>query len=233
MKTPLHTLALLLAGAAVANAQHGHMAGGPPGKLTVAVGSSTASPGQVVQIPITLSGANGLGALELVLTYDPAVLEAKSAERGSLLGSNSLVEHYSDASGRLAVTLVSQDGVGSDGPVIVAHLLVKGQAGHKSALRLENVRAWDGKSHLDFLVTTTGGEFTVGSGWPWWWIAVAIIAVLLLLVLLSKATRRTRPTTSAAANREPVAEFRCPKCGQPYNRGATFCSNCGQKLTSG
>ena len=69
--------------------------------------------------------------------------------------------------------------------MVKAHFLVKGQSGQKSALRLENVRAWDGKTHLDFFVTTANGEFTVGGdGWPWWMLAVAAAVVVLLLILL-------------------------------------------------
>jgi hypothetical protein len=156
------------------------------------VGSVTTRANQEVDIPITLAGATNLGALELVLTYDPAILEAKSAERGALLGSNALVEYYANPSGRLAVTLVSQDGVTGDGPVVNARFLVKGQAGQKSALRLENVRAWDGKTHLDFLITTSAGEFTVAGGWPWWLIALAIVLALVLLLLIVVVFRRRR-----------------------------------------
>jgi hypothetical protein len=190
------SLALLLLTAGLATAQHDHpLPSSPPGKLTLAVDSKEASPKQEIDIPITVKGANNLGALELVLTYDPAILEAKSADRGALL-SNSLLEYYANESGRLAVTLVSQDGVTGDGVVATAHFLVKGQAGQKCALRLENVRAWDGKTHLDFLVTTTAGEFTVkGFPLPWWLIAAIGAAVLLLLVLLLllRMTRRPSP----------------------------------------
>jgi hypothetical protein len=223
---------LLLAGTGLASAEQGRPSS-PPGKLTVAVGSTTASAGHEAEIPISLTGAANLGALELVLTYDPAILEAKSAERGALLSSNSLIEDYNNPSGRLALTMISQDGVNGDGPVLMAHFLVKGQAGQTSPLRLENVRAWGGKTRLDFLVTTTAGEFTVGSGWPWWWFAIAVGAILLLL-LLRKFARRTGPVIPAAASQSApkAAEFRCPKCGQPYQRGSVFCSSCGQKLIS-
>ncbi len=239
LKALFRGLVLLLAASRLASAQPSPTASAPPGKLTVAVGSTTASSSQEVEIPVTLAAAKNLGALELVLTYDPAVLEAKSADRGALLSSNSLVEYFVNPNGRLAVTLVSQDGVTGDGAVVAAHFLVKGQAGQKSALGLENVRAWEGKTRLDFLVSTTAGEFTVGGGWPWWWVAVVVGAVLLLLLLL-KFARRTRaptppalPTPAAAARKEPPPlKPRCPKCGQPIDRGSAFCNHCGQKLTA-
>ncbi len=206
MKTLLCSLALLFAAAELASAEQGHPAGGPPGKLTVAVGNTTGSAGGEADVPISITGAASLSALELVVTYDPAILEAKSAERGALLSSNSLVENYNNPSGRLAVTMVSQDGVNGDGPVLVAHFLVKGKAGQKSPLRLENVRAWGGKTRLDFLVSATAGEFTVGSGWPWWWVAIAVAVVLLLLLLMRKATKRgAGPTATAGAPQSRAA----------------------------
>ena len=232
-------LVLLLAGVEVATAQHNHSLGNPPGKLTVAVGNITAAAGKEIDVPITITGGKNLGALELVLTYDPAILEAKSAERGSLT-SNASMEYFvnppddkagANPSGRMGVALASQDAVDGDGQAVVTHFVVKGQAGQKSALRLESVRAFDG-NHLDFLVTTTAGEFTVGGGWPWWWIAVAVGAVLLLLMLLKVSRRRPAQSSLPPPQRMPPAMIlRCPKCGQPIDRGSAFCNHCGQKLS--
>jgi hypothetical protein len=188
--TQIATLLALIA-AGLAAAQHGHAGGGPPGKLAVGPANATAVAGQEVDVPITVKGAAGLGALELVLTYDPAVLEARSAERGELVSTNSLVEYYADPSGRLAVALVSQDPVNGDGPVVKAHFVVKGQSGQKCPLRLENLRAWDGKTHLDFLVTAEMAEFTVGGfEWPWWLIPALVAAGVFLMVLLLGLRRR-------------------------------------------
>lgn len=198
MRTPLPAVFLLLAGVGLASAQHDHPSSGSPGKLKLSVGNASALPNQEVDLPIAITGATNLGALELVLTYDPAILEARSADRGTLLSSNSLVEYYINPSGRLAVTLVSQDGVSGDGPVATAHFLVKGKTGQKSPLRMENVRAWDGKTHLDFLVTTEPGEFTVGGGgWPPWWIAAAVAAAVVVLLLVLLGLRRRGPVAAS------------------------------------
>ncbi len=233
MRALICSLVLLAAGVGLGRAQHGHPTGGSPGKLTVGVGSATGAPGQEVDIPVTLTEANNLGALELVLTYDPAVLEAKSAERGSLLGGNALVEYYANPSGRLAVTLVCQDAVTGDGAVVRAHFLVKGGQGQKSALQLESVRAWDGKTHLDFLVTTAAGEFTVAGSWPWWWIAGGVGTVVLMLLLVLAAARRTRPAAAAASQREPEAgRSPCPRCRKLVEHGVAFCPHCGHKMAT-
>ena len=217
-------LIVLLMTWSVAAAQHAHAASGPAGKLNVTVGSVSGPAGGQVEIPISLTGATGLGAFEFVLTYDPAVLEPKSAEKGKLLGGNALLENYPDPSGRLAVTLVCQNPLSGDGTAVIAKFTVKGQNGQKCALKLENVRAWDAKSHLDFLVTTTSGEFTVGSTgftWPWWgWIAVAAVMVLLLILLFGRKKRVGKSSETVY----------CSKCGTPLSFGSSFCTKCGIKI---
>jgi hypothetical protein len=71
--------------------------------------------------------------------------------------------------------------------------LVKGQPGQKSPRKLDNVRAWDGKTHLDFLVAAEAGEFTVASGgWPWWLIALLALLAIVILLFLIKARGRAR-----------------------------------------
>jgi hypothetical protein len=209
----------------IASAQHAHSASGPAGKLNATVGSVSGQTGSSVDAPISLSGAAGLGALEFVLTYDPAVLEPMSAEKGAILSGNALIEHYPDPSGRLAVTLVCQNALSGDGVAVIAKFTVKGQNGQKCPLKLENVRAWDAKSHLDFLVTTTAGEFTVGSGalnvsWLWW-IAAAVAAVVLLLLFQIGRGRQSAKSSGTQY---------CSKCGATLNLGAVFCSKCGNQV---
>lgn len=66
-----------------------------------------------------------MGAFEFVLTYDPAVLDPKTVEKGTLLGGSALLENYSDPSGRFAVTLVCQNPVSGDGAAVIAKFTVK------------------------------------------------------------------------------------------------------------
>lgn len=43
-------------------------------------------------VPIVITGADGIVAMHVEITYDPAVLQWDSLENGDLLSSNSLVE---------------------------------------------------------------------------------------------------------------------------------------------
>lgn len=155
--------------------------------VTLSAGTLEAASESEVDIPITVQGATGIGAVEMVLIYDAAILEAKSVDKGALLTGNSLLEFNSEQAGRLGIALVTIDQVKGDGVLLNAHFLVRGKAGQKSALRLENARAWEGENRLDVLVKTEAGEFTVSSGFPWWLLAlVALILVILAIVIIRR-----------------------------------------------
>lgn len=176
-------------------AHQGHApASTPPPPLTLRVESVQGAAGQEIDVPIMVKGASGIGPMEMVLSYDPAVLEAKEqncAKKGPLL-ANCLIESRSDKSGKMAILWATNQAINGDGTLVVAHFTVRGQAGQKTPLTLQKVRAWSwGHPHLDALVTTEAGEFTVaGAGWPSWVIAVAVVVALVVLLLILAAFRR-------------------------------------------
>jgi Cohesin domain len=157
----------------------------------IGAGSVQGAPAQEVEVPIALKGAADLGALELALRYDPAVLEFKAVEAGPLLKGVPVLESKAAEPGRLVLVLASLNSAEGDGGVIKVHFLVRGQVGQKSPLTVEDARAWEGKTNLEMLVTPEPGEFTVVSApLPWLWILLAAGGVLLLLVLVIVASRR-------------------------------------------
>jgi hypothetical protein len=207
IKRPLRRMLLgawaaLLGWSSVGLSQHDHgeMAAKPPPPLTVSVGSATGSPGQEIDIPINVKGASGIGPMEMVLTYDPAVLAAQSdkcAKLGPLL-TNCLLESGANGSGKMAILWATNDSLSGDGTLVLAHFVVLGHEGEKSALALQKVRAW-GKQppHLDALVTTEAGEFTVArAGWPPSYFAIMAAVVLLLLLLIIFGRKRNRTETA-------------------------------------
>jgi peptide/nickel transport system substrate-binding protein len=117
--------------------------------------------GEEVSIPITVKDAKRIGAMQLVLTYDESVLEAKSVEKDDLLETNVLMESNLDKPGSIAVAFTAIDGIDGDGPLLKVNFLVRGQDGQKSALTLQSVEAWEVGTLLDVLVSTESGEFTV------------------------------------------------------------------------
>lgn len=113
-----------------------------------------------VEVPVYLSGANNIGSLEFVLVYEPTVLEIANVEPGPL-ARNALVEFGARTSGRLWAGLIDTNGLHGDGPVAIVTFNVIGQQSSSSALRLENVLAYNASSLLDVLTEASAGNFVV------------------------------------------------------------------------
>ena len=111
-------------------------------------------------MPVYLAGANNVGSLEFVLVYEPAVLKIANVEPGPM-ARNALVEFGARTSGRLWAGLIDTDGLHGDGPVAIVSFDVVGQQPTSSALRLENVLAYDATSLLDILTEASAGTFVV------------------------------------------------------------------------
>jgi peptide/nickel transport system substrate-binding protein len=140
----------------------------PPGTLaaygapiTVSVGNMQAMSGEEVSIPIMVKDAKGIGAIQLVLTYDQSVLEAKSVDKGNLLEGNVLMESNIDKQGRIAVALTTLDGIKGDGTLLAANFLVRGNTGQSSTLKLESVEAWEVNTLVNIIVNAESGKFVV------------------------------------------------------------------------
>lgn len=222
------SVVFLLLAAVLLSTTAGHAA-----SVTVRVESAQAASGKEAEIPITVQGAPGIGAMHLELTYDPAVLEAKSVDKGPLLGDNALLDFNASEPGRLVIGLVTLDGVDGDGTVLVTRFAVTGEAEQKSPLNLENVRAWEGETRLDILVTTEGGEFAVSGGGSSVLLLLAALAAVLVLLLLLVVMRRRRRQQPAPARPSPPAGVGanfCSQCGAQLEAGQPFCTNCGHRV---
>jgi len=113
-----------------------------------------------VNVPIHLTGAENIGSLEFVLTYDPSVLEVSGVEAGGLAQS-ALFDFVTRSPGRLWAGLIDSEGINGDGPIAVVSFKVVGPGASTSLLALENITAYDASSLLDILTNATSGSFTV------------------------------------------------------------------------
>ena len=113
-----------------------------------------------VNVPIHLTGAENIGSLEFVLTYDPSVLEVSGVEAGGLAQS-ALFDFGTRSPGRLWSGLIDSEGINGDGPIAVVSFKVVGPGASKSLLALENITTYDASSLLDILTNATSGSFTV------------------------------------------------------------------------
>ena len=113
-----------------------------------------------VNVPIHLTGAENIGSLEFVLTYDPSVLEMSGVEAGGLAQS-ALFDFGTRNPGRLWAGLIDNEGINGDGPIAVVSFKVVGPGASTSLLALENITTYDASSLLDILTNATSGSFTV------------------------------------------------------------------------
>ena len=113
-----------------------------------------------VNVPIHLTGAENIGSLEFVLTYDPSVLEVSGVEAGGLAQS-ALFDFGTRSPGRLWSGLIDSEGINGDGPIAVVFFKVVGPDASTSLLALENITTYDASSLLDVLTNATSGSFTV------------------------------------------------------------------------
>ena len=113
-----------------------------------------------VNVPIHLTGAENIGSLEFVLTYDPSVLEVSGVEAGGLAQS-ALFDFGTRSPGRLWAGLIDSEGINGDGPIAVVSFKVVGPDASTSLLALENITTYDASSLLDILTNATSGSFTV------------------------------------------------------------------------
>jgi hypothetical protein len=181
--------------------------------VTLSVSSPTTGVSQEVVVPIRIKGAAAVGAVEMDLTYDPAVLQAGLVDKGEA-ASSTLLEVNAIGSGRIRMALVSQDGLSGDGAIVNAHFLVRADASEKTGLNLQHVRVWTiDKSNpssprlVDALVKTEPGEVVIAGGWPLWMAAALAVGAGLLVALIVVMRKRKRPRRRAPAqSSRPVVQ---------------------------
>ncbi|PKB64904.1 MAG: hypothetical protein BZY80_01565 [SAR202 cluster bacterium Io17-Chloro-G2] len=118
---------------------------------------------QTVQVPINLKGAYQVGSLELVLTYEPSVLEVTGVANGDLAG-DAIIESLVSTPGKVWIAMISADGVTGDGPMaMVSFRLMKGSTAN-SPLLLENVSGYNAATLIDLISSSSPGLLVMNDG---------------------------------------------------------------------
>lgn len=169
--------------------------------MTLTAGSVEAPAGGTVPVPIQATGAPGVGALHLELTYDAKVLQPQTVDKGTLASSNALLDSNTTQPGRIVIGLISLDAIKGDGALANVTFKVIGDAGTSSALNIENAQAWESGTHAEILVKTEPGKITVASASPslLLYVGIGLLALLVLLLIIFLLSRRRRPAPQAAA----------------------------------
>ena len=110
-----------------------------------------------------VEGASNVGSLELVLVYDPSVLEVTGVERGTLVGDALMVSSM-DTPGQVWIGMIDASGISGDGAVAVVTFNVLGTPGSTSSLDLKEIAAHDADTLLALITETIAGGYSVSDG---------------------------------------------------------------------
>lgn len=199
--------------------------------MTVRVATATGAPGKTVEVAIDAAGAPDVGALQLRLSYDAAVLTAEAVSPGSLAGG-ALLESNLDEPGKVAIALATTDGVRGDGTLLKVRFKVVGKSGAKSDVKLEEVKAWErGGEHFDVLVEVAHGQVSVKEAGGTNWLLFILLGLLALVIVGGVAwwmSRKKRPAPAAYSAAGAAGAQFCSGCGAQLVPGARFCGVCGR-----
>jgi hypothetical protein len=166
---------------------------------TFQIDSIEGKAGGTVDVPVKAIGAPGLSAMQTEVIYDAKVLTPVDVTRGSLAGSDVLMDWNVKPEGHLIFGLATLNAIKGDGPIAVIHFKVIGGAGSSSAITPQNSQAWESGSHAEVLVKTIAGTVTVvGAGFNWLLILIIALIVLAVILIILFLTRRKKGKTAAA-----------------------------------
>jgi hypothetical protein len=92
--------------------------------------------GSVVRIPVMVCNVRDLANMDLTVTYDTAVLQFRSAERGGL-NSNALFESNEGRAGMVKISFAGTSGTSGSGSVAILTFAVTGTDGAASPIRIQ------------------------------------------------------------------------------------------------
>jgi len=165
---------------------------------SLSVSDAQGNPESTVKVPIKITGASNVGAIEIVLTYDSTVLSVTGVEKGALV-KNSLFDYNKDTPGIVAIGAADTNGINGDGSVANISFNVVGKIGDTSPLTLETAQLNDVNTYIDILVSKTSGTFTVaqrgGLGWAAIGGILAAVVILILAVVVLSRRRKPKITT--------------------------------------
>lgn len=223
--------------------------------VTLSIPELSGKPGTVVELPLEVRNATGLSALQVLMTYDPAVLEYLGAPdgfiRGDIVPQNAILQAETDVPGKLPILFLGGvDGqtrqvaaVQKDGTLATLRFRVIGKAAQNSELGLLFAEAFQA-SEMDLRVETQAGSFSSQQLLPDWWPWAAgaagfILLICILRALTGKRTRRPSPRRQppepelVAVAADDSIRKKCPGCGKtirvpPQLVGRSFkCPGCG------
>jgi len=217
--------------------------------FTLVAPSVEGAVGSQIKAPILVKDAQGMGALELELTYDPGVLELIEVVPGAILSG--LVDYNVVQPGRVKIAMATSQAVKGSGELFMISFKV--MAAGQSPLGLENVLAWEQANSQEMTASLEPGVFktsggatgAASSGFSFLTLGTILIVLVIVIVGLFFARKLIAAKDKAAALSPfgvevmqqlggansvmayPVGGLRCLECGQILSLDSIFCRTCG------
>ena len=145
--------------------------------MTVSIDSMTVQAGSKATVPVKVTGANNLGAMDFIVTYDTSVLKFSNGDIGEA-STNAMASFNDQNPGSVKVALADSNGISGDGTLVKLTFDVIGASGATSTMNVNVIGAWN-EDLTDVQTTTQGGTVTVGGT------KAPISAVTILLGILA------------------------------------------------
>lgn len=127
-------------------------------EVLIKVNDLSVEQGSKSMIPVSVSGASKLGAMDIKITYDSKVLKFSGAELGEV-STNGIIDSNGVDSGTVLLSFADTKGISEDGTLIKLNFEVVGAVGSSTKIGLEG-RAY-GIDLKDIALKTSGGTITV------------------------------------------------------------------------
>lgn len=128
---------------------------------TLRIADATIPPGQTGDVSIVLDDAFGLGGLDLLIRFDPAVLRFESVVEGTT-GETFDFNGVSHRPGEIRIALVSSARMGGVGSPLQIRFTAIGAAGTSSKIDIVAGQAINAETALKMTMGFVGGKVTVG-----------------------------------------------------------------------
>lgn len=126
-------------------------------QVEVNVSDASGSMDETVDVPITVNNAENIGSLDIVITYDPTILQVDSVSKGEL--NNGMISSNTNTEGILSIAIADQNGIEGNGEIGVISFSVVNEEG-SSPLKVESLSVYDTDS-LELDAASEDGSFTV------------------------------------------------------------------------
>ena len=149
---------------------------------TLTVEKATGRPDATATVNLLVSNASEIGAMDLALRYDPAMVRFAGFQAGTS-AEDALIEANEAEPGLLLLALADSNGLSGDGTLAVLTFDVTGVDGDRTEIAVEAARAYHYELLTDVPMSSTPGELSITGKGEIPLIVVALLAVLAILIV--------------------------------------------------